>query len=146
VVIVGLAQLRGWVALLTLTDDGPARVTLTATLVRARACELLVEQRSTGAPDAAFTVGLLDGLAEAFGLSAAEFIALLPPLAPAVAGALHGRGPLAAALTAVRGHEEGGSADGRPDVAEAYLAALAWAGQMSLLVDESTHPRPKAPC
>jgi len=146
VVIVGLAQLRGWVALLTLTDDGPARVTLTATLVRARACELLVEQRSTGAPDAAFTVGLLDGLAEAFGLSAAEFIALLPPLAPTVAGALHGRGPLAAAVTAVRGHEEGGSADGRPDVAEAYLAALAWAGHMSLLVDESMHPRPKAPC
>ena len=40
----------------------------------------------------------------------------------------------------------GGSADGRHDVAEAYLAALAWAGQMSLLVDESMHPRPKAPC
>ena len=138
VVLVGLAQLRSWLALLTLTDGGATSVALTATLVRARACELLVERRRAAEPEVAFTVGLLDGLAEAFGLTAEEFAADLPPLAPAVVGALYGRGPIAAVLGAVRRYERDDRGTAPAGVAEAYLGALAWAGQLSRDVEAVT--------
>jgi c-di-GMP-related signal transduction protein len=137
VVIVGLAQLRSWLALLTLTDGGPTAVALTATLVRARACELLAAQAGSAAPDMAFTVGLLDGLAETFGIPVQDFTALLPPLAAAIGDALDGAGPLAGALSAVRDYERATDTGPAAGVAEAYLSALGWAGQVSRLVDEA---------
>src|SRR5919202_1337921 len=107
VVIVGLAPLRSWLALLTLTDG------------------------------AAATVGLLDGLAEAFGMTGSDFTELLPPLAPVIVAALQGDGPLAATLQAVREYERVAEGHGAGSVAQAYLSALGWAGQMSRIVDEA---------
>jgi EAL and modified HD-GYP domain-containing signal transduction protein len=137
VVIVGLAPLRSWLALLTLTDGAAATVALTATLVRARSCELLVQKTGAGPPDVAFTIGLLDGLAEAFGMAGSAFTELLPPLAPEIVAALQGHGPVAAVLESVREYERVAEGRGAGEVSQAYLSALGWAGQMSRLVDEA---------
>jgi EAL and modified HD-GYP domain-containing signal transduction protein len=145
IVVVGLAKLRAWAALLAFS--GSPTVEMAEALTRARACELLAEELRTERPEVAFTVGLLDGLMDSLGMSAEEFLAQMPPLGAALSGALIGEaGPLAEILSTVTNYQDRGSdpADSRSDprsaqlddaVSVAYLSAWAWATRTSTAFD-----------
>ncbi len=151
VIVIGLARLRSWIVLLTLPELVGDATVLTAALLRARTCENLVRTGGAGAPDTAFALGLLDGLADALGVTGAEFVDMLPALAPPLAAALRGEPTrLGEVLRAVRAYErdaEGswgtgsGLAGIAPDVvarvAAAHLAALAWTGRGADMVDRA---------
>jgi EAL and modified HD-GYP domain-containing signal transduction protein len=142
IVVVGLTKLRAWAVLFAFAGGRPAA--MTEALTRARACELLAQDLATAPSDVAFTVGLLDGLADGLGLPPAEFLAQLPPLAPELVSALHSEpGPLSDILTRVSAYQEVDADDGtgpyRPALAAgpddrfagplstAYLSAWSWA-------------------
>ena len=87
---------------------------LTAALLRARTCENLARAGGGAPPDTAFALGLLDGLADALGVRAAEFAEMLPALAPPLAAALRGEPTaLGEVLRAVRALRAGRGARGR---------------------------------
>jgi EAL and modified HD-GYP domain-containing signal transduction protein len=141
VVIVGMTRLKAWAALLAFVGGHP--VDMTTALVRARACELLAQQRDSDASDAAFTVGLLNGLAHGMGLSSDRFLSQMPPLAPDLVAALtHQPGRLTHILDQVTRYEDGigdpvdgdlaPAADG--ELSRVFLAAWSWATQTSQAV------------
>ena len=141
IVVVGLAKLRAWAALLAFS--GSPTVDMAEALTRARACELLAVELRTGRPEVAFTVGLLDGLMDSLGMSADEFLAQMPPLGSALTGALVGdAGPLAEILSTVTSYQDRDIDRGAPHssdldeaVSVAYLSAWAWATRTSTAFD-----------
>jgi EAL and modified HD-GYP domain-containing signal transduction protein len=143
VVVIGLAQLRSWIVLLALPGPGGDASALTGALVRARTCEGVAAGGTTCSPDAAFVVGLLDGLAEVLEITGEEVAGMLPALAPELAAALRGeRTGLGDVLRAVRRYEQDGPSAGGASphdaaVARAHLAALAWTGSAASLVAQT---------
>lgn len=141
VVLVGLAKLRAWLVLISLSGLGGNGDGLTSALARARACEVVARTASQVRPDVAFTLGLLDGIGQTLGLDQAALLERLPPLTPELADALvGGSGPLRALLDAVRGYETGDldavAATGVDAalLAQAYLDALAWTSRTTAAV------------
>jgi EAL and modified HD-GYP domain-containing signal transduction protein len=134
VVMVGLARLRGWMVLIILGPSGSTREEISQALIRARTCELAAARLPDGPrPDAAFTMGLLHGIAQALALPIEEFMAGLPALADDLRGALCGDpGPLRTVLDGVLHYENGdlitlgGGIAAVGDLSTAYLEALAW--------------------
>jgi c-di-GMP phosphodiesterase len=132
VVLLGMARLRAWMVLITLAGVGGAADRLAEALTRARTCELLARHTGTVRPDIAFTLGLLDGIAETLGLDAPGLLEGMPPLEKRLAEALAGQpGELRTLLDVVRAYERGevvesGSRLSHPVLSEAYLASLAW--------------------
>jgi c-di-GMP-related signal transduction protein len=130
-VMLGLDKVRHWVTLMLISDLAEASEDqLTATMTRARVCQLLAEH--LGRPgDAAFTMGLLSGVADLIGRPASELASHLP-LAEAVHAALtDGTGALGPLLLAVRDYERGlieaGAALVPADrLVNAYLSAVGW--------------------
>lgn len=142
VVLVGLQTLRAWLVLITLSGIGGAADGLGSALTRARTCELVARSSSSKVrPEVAFTLGLLDGIAQSLGTDGEQLLERLPPLSPELTAALRGReGPLRRLLDAVHGYEDGDLAtvsasgvDGG-EVAEAYLAALAWTNRTAAAI------------
>ena len=142
VVLVGLQTLRAWLVLITLSGIGGPADGLGAALTRARTCEVVARSESSRVrPEVAFTLGLLDGIAQSLGTDGAQLLDRLPPLSPELTAALRGgQGPLRQLLDAVRGYEEGDLAvvassgvDGA-ELAEAYLGALAWTNRTAAAV------------
>lgn len=143
VVLVGLQTLRAWLVLITLSGLGGSADGLGVALTRARTCELLA--RAVGSaqrPDVAFTLGLLDGIAQTLGVNGEHLLDRLPPLSGELTAALagHDSGDLRALLDAVRGYEQGdlGAATASGvDVgalSQAYLGALAWTNRTASVV------------
>ena len=139
-VLLGLPKVRHWVVLMLAGDVADAaEEPLTVVLTRAWACRTVAERLDL-APDAAFTVGLLSGIAELTGQPAAEIAAELP-LADDVARALAGSdGRLADVLRVVRDYEEGrpdrlAGLLGSIDAVKAYLGAVEWSTGMLRAVD-----------
>jgi EAL and modified HD-GYP domain-containing signal transduction protein len=134
VVLVGMAKLRAWMVLIAMGATAGGAHRISSALVRARTCELITQQISPGArPDAAFTLGLLHGVADAVGIEPAELGEGLPALADDLREALAGEpGPLREVLDSVLGYESGdlanlvGSCALADDLATAYVQALAW--------------------
>jgi EAL and modified HD-GYP domain-containing signal transduction protein len=134
VVLVGMAKLRAWMVLIAMGATAGNSHRISSALVRARTCELIAHQISPGArPDAAFTLGLLHGVADAVGIEPAELGDGLPALADDLREALAGEpGPLREVLDSVLGYESGdlvglvGSCTQADDLAVAYVQALAW--------------------
>jgi EAL and modified HD-GYP domain-containing signal transduction protein len=132
VVLLGLARIRQWTMLMVIDDVAQAtEEQMTSTMARARLCET-VAQRYAVATDAAFTVGLLAGVAELLDLPPADLVAQLP-ITPDVAGALvHGDGPLGEVLRVVEAYQRGdvqalrGAPMDPADLARAYLDVLRW--------------------
>lgn len=132
-VMVGLTRLRAWLVLLSMAPAGGPAIGLTSALIRASTCEGVARREGTIRADAAFTLGLLDGLANSLGISPSELPVLLPFLAPELATALNGGpGPMRDLLDAVRAYE---AADNElmlssrvplSALSESYLDALAW--------------------
>ncbi len=134
-------RLRAWLVLITLSGIGAPPDGLRAALTRARTCELAAWFVTGVRPDVAFTLGLLDGIAQSLGVTGARLVEQLPPLADDLADALTGAGcPLRRVLDAVRGYELGDLDTVRAcglddaDLAEVYLAALAWTNRTSVEV------------
>ena len=130
-VLLGLATVRQWVTLMLLSDLSEAAEDQLATvLTRARLCQTVAQQvRLPG--DAAFSVGLLSGVADLVGRPVADLAGELPLSADVTAALAEGTGPLGDLLTAVRRYEQGepsalaGLLD--PEAAvRAYLAAVGW--------------------
>lgn len=134
VVLVGMAKLRAWMVLIAMAAEPGTSHRISSALVRARTCELAAPKISSAArPDAAFTLGLLHGFAEAVGMDPAELVEGLPALADDLREALTGEpGPLREVLDSVVGYETGdlavlvGSCQLADDLAGAYVQALAW--------------------
>jgi EAL and modified HD-GYP domain-containing signal transduction protein len=134
VVLVGMAKLRAWMVLIAMGAGSGSQHRISSALVRARTCELIAHRISPVArPDAAFTLGLLDGVAEAIGMDPGELVDEMPALADDLRQALAGGpGPLREVLESVLGYESGdlavlvGSRTLADDLATTYVQALAW--------------------
>jgi EAL and modified HD-GYP domain-containing signal transduction protein len=131
VVMLGTSRVRHWVSLMALADVADAdEAHLVGVVSRARMCQEVAER--IGAPGAAaFTAGLLLGVADLLAVPVTALVERLP-LAPDLADALtEGAGELGRVLTAVRAYERlEAPASGWPvpidQLAHAYLAATGW--------------------
>ncbi len=132
VTVLGADRIRQWVVLLMASDVAEASPEqLASTLTRARLCQLVA--RHAGAPtDAAFTVGLLSGVADLVAEPIEDLVPRLP-VAPEIAAALTGgSGRLGAVLALVRAYERSDlpalavSPMPAGDLARAYLSAVGW--------------------
>jgi c-di-GMP-related signal transduction protein len=130
--VLGANRIRQWVMLLMASDVAEASPEqLAGTLTRARLCQLVA--RHAGAPtDAAFTVGLLSGVADLVAEPIEELVPRLP-VTPEIAAALTGgSGRLGAVLELVRAYESSDlpalavSPMSAPELARAYLSAVGW--------------------
>jgi c-di-GMP-related signal transduction protein len=130
-VLVGVSRLRAWLVLLSLSSEGAGGNAIVDALARARTCERVSRATGLGQPDVAFTIGLLDGVAESLGLPSEAMLERIPALAPELSDALRGGpGPLRQVLDAVvryEKHLDAGSSHIPLDIlSEAYIGALAW--------------------
>ncbi|RKS77697.1 EAL and modified HD-GYP domain-containing signal transduction protein [Motilibacter peucedani] len=131
---VGLAQLRAWVMLLSVSTvaAGSGGSDIEAVTARARACQLLADRVPRASPDTAFTLGILEGVAGLLGMSGADLLTQIP-LEGSLADGLRGEPtPERAVLEVVLGHERhdlGAARSHGIDVGElssAYLSSLRW--------------------
>jgi c-di-GMP-related signal transduction protein len=130
-ILLGLEKVRHWVTLMLISDLADATEDqLARTMTRARVCQLIAESIHLRG-DAAFTTGVLSGIAELLGQPASVLAAQLP-LSDQVQEALAtGTGPLGRILGLVIDYEHGrftAAADAlRPAaLVHAYLSALGW--------------------
>jgi EAL and modified HD-GYP domain-containing signal transduction protein len=134
VVLLGTARVRHWVSLMALADASDAdEAHLIRAVSRARMCQEVAED--VGAPGAAaFTAGLLIGVADLLDVSVSALLERLP-LAPEVAAAvLEGTGEVGRVIAAVLAYERlEPPATGWPvpmnRLAHAYLSATGWSTQ-----------------
>ena len=133
VVLLGSAKIRQWVALMLVSDiaESANEEQLIACLMRARLCQTVADRLALNG-DAAFTVGLLAGVADLIGEPIGELVSRLP-LSVEVSDALvDGHGRLGEVLATVKAYE---LADhdtmvhapvSSGELAKAYLAAVGW--------------------
>ncbi|GAA3342427.1 cyclic di-GMP phosphodiesterase [Amorphoplanes nipponensis] len=144
-VLLGLPTIRQWVTLMLVGDlaEG-SEGQLVKTMTRARMCQT-VAQRVGLSGDAAFSVGLLSGVAEVIGHSPAELAQHLP-LAEDISAALaDGAGRLGHVLAVVRDYENGeaaGLADllDPGDAVKTYLSAMTWCNEVLGATGEAGRP------
>lgn len=134
VVVVGLAKLRAWMVLISLSGGHDNADALTGALTLARTCELSARAVPGAVPEVAFTLGMLHGLATSLDRDVTQFAQGLPPLGDDLDAALHGHpGPLREVLDTVLAYQRRDSravsraALDEGEVTQAYLSALAWA-------------------
>jgi c-di-GMP-related signal transduction protein len=139
-VLLGLKTIRQWVTLLLLSDltEGAEDHRLFTTMTRARMCQTVAQGMGLSG-DAAFSVGLLSGVAELIGQSPADVVRQLP-LSEETGAALADRtGRLGHVLTVVRDYENGDAA-GLAAVLDpgaavsAYLTAVKWCNEVMTAV------------
>ncbi len=140
VVLVGIARLRGWLVLVALKGLPGSPESLIDALSKARACELLAKWHGLPKPEAAFTLGLLVGIADTLGVEPADVVKGLPELEAdlhaAVTSDVRPPSPISSLVTVrdaaaaylvgdVAALMSGGVVPGI--VARAYLEGLSWA-------------------
>jgi c-di-GMP-related signal transduction protein len=132
VTVLGHDRIRQWVVLLMASDVAATSPEhLTGTLTRARLCQLIAGH--AGAPaDAAFTVGLLSGVADLLAEPIEELAPRLP-VTPEISTALvDGSGRLGQVLALARAYERSdlSALSAAPmsaaELARAYLSAVGW--------------------
>ncbi len=128
-VLLGTSRVRQWIALTILGGrHRPASDGLATALVRARACEVLANERGTGRADVAFTAGLLSALDVLLGVSLDALAERLEVSAELRAAAFDRQGPLGVLVDAVaraQAVEPDGAVD--PDATAATARAFTWA-------------------
>ena len=131
VVLIGLAQVRQWAMLMVIDDVAEATEDQMVTaLTRARLAENVA--RAVGAPpDAAFMAGLISGVADLLGSTAAAMAGQLPLSPEVTAALLLGAGPIGHVLRVVEIYETGDLSDltGAHDLAGDYLDAMTWSAR-----------------
>jgi EAL and modified HD-GYP domain-containing signal transduction protein len=145
VVLLGLRRVREWVSLMVVSDVSEATEDqLAAVLIRARLCQTVAEHLDLP-PESGFTVGLLSGVADLIGQSAAEVAHHLPLTADVAAALIRGEGRLGEVLTTVHSYERVdlgalGQAPVDPgELAHAYLSALGWSTQTLTSLGDNRH-------
>lgn len=134
VMLLGTVRVRQWVSLMALADVADAdEAYLVAAVSRARMCQVVAEQVG-GSGAAAFTAGLLLGVAELLGVPVDDLVAKLPLTADLAEALTHGTGELGRVLGAVRAYERleppvGGWPVPMVQLSHAYLAAAGWSTQ-----------------
>lgn len=134
-ILLGLDTVRHWVTLMLVSDltEG-TEDQLAVTMTRARICQTIAQ--SVGlAPDAAFTIGLLSGIADLVGQSTAELASHLPLSSEVDLALSDGTGPLGTLLAVVRDYERGDPAGlaamtSPNDAVKAYLNAVQWSNNL----------------
>jgi EAL and modified HD-GYP domain-containing signal transduction protein len=145
-VLVGLNRLRQWLTLMAVAEVAGGTEQASSVMVRARFCQRIAEQAGI-APDAAFTIGLLDAVCERFGLAPAALVEQLPLDDALAAGLVDGAGRLGAILNVARTYEAGHPPppDGidvvTADLTHAYLDTLHW---VERLLDGCAEPAAEA--
>ncbi|GGK18394.1 hypothetical protein GCM10010124_08720 [Pilimelia terevasa] len=149
VVLLGLGRVRQWVSMMALADLADVQeAPLLLAVARARMCQVVAE-RIDADGEAAFTAGLLLGVADLLGGPVTALTAQLP-LAPALAAALdRGAGELGRALGAVRGYLRWAAPPlGWPlplaELADVYLTSFAWATRILADIVTPSAGRPAA--
>ncbi|WP_433050997.1 EAL and HDOD domain-containing protein [Dactylosporangium sp. CS-033363] len=133
VVLLGSAKIRQWAALMLVSDvaESASEEQLSATMARARLCQTVAERLSLSG-EAAFTVGLLAGVAELISEPIAEIAARLPLTVEIVEALVDGHGRLGQVLATVKAYELAdeqalaASPVSSSELAKAYLAAVGW--------------------
>ncbi|WP_033340336.1 EAL and HDOD domain-containing protein [Catenuloplanes japonicus] len=135
VVLLGLAQIRRWAMIMALGDAVEASdEQLTTALLRARFCESLAEGMHAS-PDAAFTAGLISGVAEVLGLTPGMLADRLPLSDDVLAALTHGTGALGDVLRTVDAFSRGdldavAPAAHSTDLVRAYVDGWRWSVRM----------------
>ncbi len=133
VVLLGSAKIRQWAALMLVSDvaESATEDQLSTTMARARLCQTVAERLGLHG-EAAFTVGLLAGVAELISEPVAELVNRLPLTVEVADALVDGHGRLGQVLSIVRAYE---TADehalasapvSSADLAKAYLSAVGW--------------------
>jgi c-di-GMP-related signal transduction protein len=127
-VMVGLVHVRQWAALMVIDDvAGATEEQMITVLTRARFSEIVAG--STGAaPDAAFLIGLILGVADLLGLAPSAVAQQIPLSADVAAALIDGTGPLGEVLRIVAAYAA--AELGGPELVVNYLAAFRWSARM----------------
>ena len=133
VVMLGLTRIRQWVALMLVSDIAESATDdqLATTMARARLCQIVADRLDLP-PDAAFTVGLLAGIAELVSEPISELVSHLPLTREVTDALVRGTGRLGQVLAMVRAYEATdvhalqNALVSSADLAKAYLAAVGW--------------------
>ncbi|UWZ60127.1 HDOD domain-containing protein [Dactylosporangium aurantiacum] len=133
VVLLGSAKIRQWAALMLVSDvaESATEDQLSTTMARARLCQTVAERLGLQG-DAAFTVGLLAGVAELISEPVAELVNRLPLTVEVADALVDGHGRLGQVLSIVRAYEVADeqalatSPVSSVELAKAYLAAVGW--------------------
>ncbi|WP_432978776.1 EAL and HDOD domain-containing protein [Dactylosporangium sp. CA-233914] len=133
VVLLGSAKIRQWAALMLVSDvaESASEEQLSSTMARARLCQTVAERLGLSG-EAAFTVGLLAGVAELISEPIAEIAARLPLALEIVEALVDGHGRLGQVLATVRAYELAdeqalaASPVSSGELAKAYLSAVGW--------------------
>lgn len=135
VVLLGLAQIRRWAMIMALGDAVEASdEQLTTALLRARFCESLAESMRAS-PDAAFTAGLISGVAEVLSMTPAMLAERLPLADDVLAALTDGTGALGDVLRTVDAFSRGDLDAVAPaahdtDLVRAYVDGWRWSARM----------------
>ena len=133
VVLLGSAMIRLWAALMLVSEVAESATVdqLSTTMARARLCQTVAERLGLQG-EAAFTVGLLAGVAELISEPVAELVNRLPLTVEVADALVDGHGRLGQVLSIVRAYEvadEHALANApvsSAELAKAYLAAVGW--------------------
>jgi EAL and modified HD-GYP domain-containing signal transduction protein len=133
VVLLGCDRVRQWVALMLVSDiaETANEDQLSTTMARAKLCQLVAERLGLSG-EAAFTVGLLAGVADLIAEPIGELVSRLPLTVEVTEALVDGHGRLGEVLSIVKAYELTDSATlselatSPLDLAKAYLSALGW--------------------
>jgi EAL and modified HD-GYP domain-containing signal transduction protein len=133
VVLLGSAKIRQWAALMLVSDvaESATEDQLSTTMARARLCQTVAERLGLQG-EAAFTVGLLAGVAELISEPIAELVNRLPLTVEVADALVDGHGRLGQVLSIVRAYEIAdehalaAAPVSSADLAKAYLSAVGW--------------------
>ncbi|GAB3861374.1 EAL and HDOD domain-containing protein [Dactylosporangium cerinum] len=133
VVLLGSAKIRQWAALMLVSDvaESATEDQLSTTMARARLCQTVAERLGLQG-EAAFTIGLLAGVAELISEPVAELVNRLPLTVEVADALVDGHDRLGQVLSIVRAYEiadEHALASApvsSADLAKAYLSAVGW--------------------
>lgn len=133
VVLLGSAKIRQWAALMLVSDvaESATEDQLSTTMARARLCQTVAERLGLQG-EAAFTVGLLAGVAELISEPVAELASRLPLTVEVADALVDGHGRLGQVLSIVRAYEVAdeqalaAAPVSSAELAKAYLSAVGW--------------------
>jgi EAL and modified HD-GYP domain-containing signal transduction protein len=133
VMLLGLRRIRDWVSVMLIGDvtGTTDEARLATTVAHARMCQEVAEQGGVAGP-AAFTAGLLRGIADLLGTPVRDLLSGLPVSAELTAALVNGDGRLGQVLQAVAAYERADLAAAlgvglAPEAfSQAYLSATGW--------------------
>jgi len=133
VVLLGTVKIRQWAALMLVSDvaESANEDQLATTMARARLCQTVAERLGLSG-EAAFTIGLLAGVAELIAEPIAELALHLPLTVEVTEALVDGHGRLGQVLAVVRAYELADeqalavSPVSSSELAKAYLSAVGW--------------------